>query len=388
MRYILISGGTLRNKGAQAMVFIAVEELRKRFPNHKILALMDPDSVDMGKELDLKFEIVPDIFRHTFAKGIYGRQKGISQQTIIQSTEILKNSDLLVDVSGYALGSSWSIQGQMLYLSRIKTAHRYGLNIYLMPQSFGPFNYKGVNQFMNSLLRKNLRMCDRIFARETEGYNLLTKKYGLNNVFLAADLVLSSQSEYSNVYCTIPPLEEIPIKENSVGIIPNTKTFEFGDRSRILELYRDVIYKLLSQGTFIYVLRHSSEDLAICKEIKAMFEDEPNVVLLEQDFSARDYCELVKSMAFIVASRYHSLVHAYKEGIPCLALGWAIKYQELLRLFDQEQYVFDVCKDFNPTQFMKKLDEMIENHGIEAQKIQKILPVIQANNPFDTIQFP
>ena len=43
MRNIIITGGELFNKGAEAMTFIAVDELKKRFPNHKIYVLSDMD---------------------------------------------------------------------------------------------------------------------------------------------------------------------------------------------------------------------------------------------------------------------------------------------------------------------------------------------------------
>ena len=43
MKNIIITGGELFNKGAQAMTFIAVDELKKRFPAHQILVLSELD---------------------------------------------------------------------------------------------------------------------------------------------------------------------------------------------------------------------------------------------------------------------------------------------------------------------------------------------------------
>ena len=43
MRNIIITGGELFNKGAQAMTFVTVSELKKRFPNHKIILLSEMD---------------------------------------------------------------------------------------------------------------------------------------------------------------------------------------------------------------------------------------------------------------------------------------------------------------------------------------------------------
>lgn len=43
MRNVIITGGELFNKGAQAMTFIAVDELRRRFPEHQIFLLSEMD---------------------------------------------------------------------------------------------------------------------------------------------------------------------------------------------------------------------------------------------------------------------------------------------------------------------------------------------------------
>ena len=43
MKNIIITGGELFNKGAQAMTFVAVNELRRLFPEHEIFLLSEMD---------------------------------------------------------------------------------------------------------------------------------------------------------------------------------------------------------------------------------------------------------------------------------------------------------------------------------------------------------
>ena len=38
MGYILITPGNLKNKGAQSMIFVTVDEMRKRFPGKEIVS--------------------------------------------------------------------------------------------------------------------------------------------------------------------------------------------------------------------------------------------------------------------------------------------------------------------------------------------------------------
>ena len=59
-RYVLITGGELQNKGAQAMTFITVSEVKKRFPDRKIVLLSTVDYKRTAEEKDnYAFDILP-----------------------------------------------------------------------------------------------------------------------------------------------------------------------------------------------------------------------------------------------------------------------------------------------------------------------------------------
>ena len=51
MGYILITGGNLINKGAQAMTFIAVDEIKRRFPDREVVVISDVDAARSDEEL-------------------------------------------------------------------------------------------------------------------------------------------------------------------------------------------------------------------------------------------------------------------------------------------------------------------------------------------------
>ena len=95
---------------------------------------------------------------------------------------------------------------------------------------------------------------------------------------------------------------------------------------------------------------------------------------------------LVKQFDFLIASRYHSIIHAYKEGIPCVALGWAVKYQELLELFNQSNYVFDVRNMNNFVEILNAVVWLDKKHLLESKKIKKELFEVQKENCFDILE--
>lgn len=387
-KYILISGGELFNKGAQSMTFIAISEMKQRYPNHEVILISGQDyKRSLEDKNQYNFRILDDIFKYHFAGGLYANLKKIDKKKRDESIEILKNSDLLLDISGYALGSDWNLNATLLYLSKIKTAHKYGMEIYLMPQSFGPFDYKhGIRPIINYRIKNVLQIPKRIYARELVGFNLLNKKFNLNNVQLSADLVLKSNDvDPDYIYTTLPKSKAEEIKSNSVAIIPNKKTFQHGDTEQLIKVYKEIINKLLKLNKTIYILRHSHDDIEACEKLKNLFPSNENVILLGKDYSCLEYEEMIKDFEFIIASRYHSIVHAYREGTPSIALGWAVKYQELLKMFKQDEYIFDVRGNIDVKLLLESINKLNNNHKNEAKVINDVYNELRKENIFSDI---
>lgn len=387
-KYILISGGELFNKGAQSMSFITIDEMKKRFPNHEVILLSTLDDKRNEEEKSkYNFKIYDDIFKILFLNGLYAKINRIDKHKVKESKQILENTDMMIDISGFAL-SSINIRATLLYLSKLKLAKKYKIKTFLMPQSFGPFKYKGLfGKIIDLLLKKYLTYPKVIFAREIEGYNLLKEKYNLSNVRKSPDLVLLNNTiDLNNIYIKKPENKEVNIKNNSIGIIPNMQNFRFGDKDEVITLYETIIKKLLDKGEVIYLIRHSYEDIEACNIIKQKFSNENKVILLPDEFSSIEFNQLVKQFKFIIASRYHSIIHAYRNYVPCIALGWATKYHELLKLFNQDKYIFDVRKKIDFNSFIHAVDIMSKEYNKEKEIIRLVMKDIQVENIFDVIE--
>ena len=130
MRKIIITGGGFKNKGAQAMTFICVSELKRRFPNHQILLISDCPDQEFGTDLSnyrfdvcetfpLRFAQARDNFLdHLFSIARHG---ALYQKC----REVYQNADLQIDISGYALGSNWEDSIVQAYLDKIEFAKAY-----------------------------------------------------------------------------------------------------------------------------------------------------------------------------------------------------------------------------------------------------------------------
>lgn len=392
MEYAIIVGGGLQNKGAQSMTFVTVNEIKKRFPHLKIILFSGSDYMHNNSEYT--FEICKPIDLRTtfylqggFYRWIANLQKN-KIRDIERIEEIYRNTKLMIDISGYVLGSNWPYWRSISYMLRIKTAKHFGINTFLMPQSFGPFNYTGIKKILvHHLIKTYLKFPKVIYAREKEGYDLLLKKYRLRNIVLSEDMVLLNKKlDIRNIYNTLPEQKKVGLLQNAVAIIPNAKNFVFGNKDRVIDAYREIVEKLLSCGKSIYILRHAKEDIDACNTIKEMFAHNDNVILISDEFTCIEYDLLVKGFDYLIASRFHSIVHAYKNGIPCIALGWATKYHELLHSFHQDNFIFDVRKEIDLHAISEAIDVMNTSFPEQSKTIQRILAEIQRNNIFDVVE--
>lgn len=391
MRNIIITGGELFNKGAQAMTFVAVHEIKARFPDHEVYLLSEMDLARSEEDKQQYAYSFMGWYPIKFARCQHDPIlrmicKLRNGKELAEAEAIYSNCDAMIDISGYALGCNWSDRNNNRYLDHLEFAQEFHIPVYLMPQSFGPFDFGADRQAINDRIRKLLPTVKVIFAREQEGYDALVNTYGLSNVRLATDLVLSNKGIEIDQVFRVPPEINLPdISQNSVAVIPNSMNIRASSLETVMSMYISIIEKLLDMEKMVYILSHSTVDAQLCKDLKTKFAENERVVMLEQDFSCLEFNELVKKFDYLVASRFHSIVHAFKNGVPCIALGWATKYHDLLQLFGQEMYVFDVRNQSGAEEMLKGIDHMNDHYSEEVLKIRNGLSAVQNGNVFDVL---
>ena len=392
MKNIIIAGGGLVNKGAQAMTLITICELKKQFPAHRMVLLTwdaSPAAKQKHTMYDLELLEVPPIkfaqtARNPLLRAMYALRY---RHAFTDSDTIYRNAELFVDISGYALGSNWEPKVCNDYLDCIEHAMAYGVPVYLLPQSFGPFDYTTeAGKAIDGRTRRLFPKVKHIFAREQEGFDALVSRYGLTNVTLTKDMVLASKIEdYSAALRQKPVLDLPEIPENSIALIPNVRVRDSGANDP-LTIYTAAVRAGLEKGLHVYITHHSTQDRELCAAIKAAFADEDRVILLEHDHSCMEFNVLVKKFRFVIASRFHAIVHALKNGVPCVALGWATKYMDLMKLFSQERFVFDLRQPLESSAVEQAVREMSRVWQTEAEVIRTALPELQKENVFDFIK--
>jgi len=356
---VLITGAQFANKGAQSMLYSLVNELNSRYEAITIYYVPLDDykkyapglyrfvvTYDDRAYLDWKHSAGQFLKRsarcavNSLRIAFRGRDGGVARYS-----KVIGAIDALIDISGFALSDQFPRAINNRYLRYLEDAEKHGAKVILMPQSFGPFDYGAGKDALEKKIRALLPRADLIFAREKEGKDLLERLYQLPDVRLSPDSVLlASPLDPAAVLCrACTPAAPAVATAHNVGIIPNTQTVLHGDESKILEIYRAAINNLIRLGKQVYIFRHS-DDQALCKKIYAMFEGHESVHLILQDMDCLEYSLFVKNFDYVIASRYHAIVHAYKEHVPAVILGWAVKYDELAAPFAQTPYVYDLTR--------------------------------------------
>lgn len=390
---IMIIGGEFNNKGAQAMSFITISRLKELFPQHEILFVSEVDIYRDPKDLvNYNFKIIHNPFLRNNFFGETILRKLLKKNQRINPKEYKKylpNTEYIFDISGYALSSQWGEEKSLQYLKRCEISSNYGIKTVILPQSIGPFNYTSEKIDWKEKLSQTLNKVNLIFPREEQGRQALEDVNVIDNVIQCYDLVLTSRAaiNWSSIYHNIPEDREFTIASKSVAIIPNMRNFDHSNKDELLEVYNTIVNELIKKGKNIYLIRHSGEDIEACHLIKDLFKYNDSVKIISEDMTPSEFEKLIQKFDYAIASRFHSVVHSYKEKVPCLILGWAIKYQELAKLFDQSQYVLDVRNDINLKEIKNCISELDQNCFEESVKIKNVLnDVKQLPDPFELLK--
>ena len=132
---IIIEGG-LYNKGDQAMVFTAINEIKKRFPDKKIYLFSTRlFEKEKGKNT-YKFDILPWDFniKLSLLGQISGSLRKNKQHDYLKNKikKVVENSAFFIDISGYKLSSQFLPYFSLDYLLNIVIARKYLVSYYIL----------------------------------------------------------------------------------------------------------------------------------------------------------------------------------------------------------------------------------------------------------------
>lgn len=88
--------------------------------------------------------------------------------------------------------------------------------------------------------------------------------------------------------------------------------------------------------------RPKLDDVRVAREVLEAAHHPESIRLIAEVDPASRLKGIIAACDMMIAARYHSVVAALSAGVPAISLSWHEKYQELMGLFGQEQYVSDL----------------------------------------------
>lgn len=234
-----------------------------------------------------------------------------------------KEISLILDASGFAYGNPWKTN--LMYERLLNPSNK--APIVLLPQSFGTFE----TLFSRYAIRKIGRRVSKIYAREKQGADNLPEQL-INKVRIVPDITFGFSVD--------------PHKTKSdVLLIPNHQVFKLHGE-RYIRCLEQITRSLISFGRRVALMNHEGQkDLQICERIANNLNADEIKVEIFSPKTGQEAKSFIGSSNFVITSRYHGLIGALSQNIPCLPIGWSYKYNSAMELF---KIPYDTQQSLNP----------------------------------------
>jgi polysaccharide pyruvyl transferase WcaK-like protein len=353
---IELRGVEFINKGAELMMHAIIEKIRQKYPKAIItmqIGAKTPKVKLTQNGIKVKFSnqrsnnigvLIPSFLRHM--AGYY----------------LEKEVDVILDGSGFAFGDQWgSTYAERRIGSHICNWRSQGKKIILLPQAFGPFKTAEIKQVMEKIIYN----ADLIFARESESFQYLQGIATNDNIIQSPD--------FTNLIKGKLP-KGFDQKKYGVAIIPNYKMVESKSTNQdvYLNFLKHAINKTISLGLKPFFLIHEGiKDQELAKIVNTQLSDSLEIVIKEDPLEIKG---IISASKFIICSRFHGVVSALSQGVPCVVTSWSHKYVMLLKEYNFEEGLMNDLTDY------KKLDTLICDLSLPDYRQQVSEKLLQNSN--------
>lgn len=354
-QFLLYGHGGAYNHGAEAIVECTVEEIRRLYPDSRIV--LSTHFVDQ----DLEFVMPVDGYCIRDIKYLEldrkSKEKGLYDRFIYKSTlEKITSDTVCISVGGdnycYNNWRKWKVIHE--------TALQRGAVSILWSCSIEP-------SMIDDEMIEVLKSHHLITARESITYNTL-KDRGLGNVRRCSDIafllgtkectLLDNFITGNTVALNISPL--IVRREEIQGIV-----------LRNTEVLIDSIIRRtdLNIALIPHVIMPMDNDLEILEKIYSKYQNSDRICLIDKNLTAAEYKYIISNCRFGVFSRTHASIAAYSTFVPNMVIGYSVKSKGIARDLGLEEYVLPVKNLDNDYCMISMFNELMKNE----QRVKQIL---------------
>lgn len=220
-------------------------------------------------------------------------------------------------------------------------------------------------------IAKDLARYDLITARETISYEALN---AVNpNTILVADPAFTLERRDL-------PLPTGWVEGKMVGINASPLILSSGDRTLVMDAYRNLIRRILDTTDLNVVLIphvvwESNDDRKVLTPLYEEFRHTGRVILLD-DHNCMELKGYIARCWLFIGARTHATIAAYSQCVPTLVLGYSVKSRGIARdLFGSEDhYVIPVQGMTDPGALANGFDWLLAHEGEIRRHLENVMP--------------
>lgn len=351
--HVVIIGSALAgNKGASAMLESAIATLEPRLPGVRFTLLSMYPTEDARQNVYPNLTIVD---ARPLRLGVGINSLALAHRILPPLRPLLRrhpaiaalaDADILLDQGGITFTDGR--EKFLLYnVASILPAMNMKVPVFKCAQAVGPFEGR-INRTVSRFFLPRVRTLvtrGRITHELAEGL-------GLTNIVAGADYAFSLElggDEAAAMDSLVPAEWKADGSAPVVGISPSVvvqKKVEArgGDYVGIMVTF---IREQSARGHNVLVIPHSARsgsdkthnnDLLLCRELKRRVADDPQVIVLDDEYTSQQLRYVIGGCDLFLASRFHAMVSSLAMSVPTLVVGWGHKYQEVLEMFGLEEW--------------------------------------------------
>ncbi len=239
----------------------------------------------------------------------------------------VKGGGFLHDYSSGIIG--WYTIYYQLY--HIKLAQKMKKDVFIMPNSYGPFKSKKTGKMVNNVLKN----CKLVTARESISASSSTNNLNLD-ISLYPDLAFfldknNSTYDFTNLF------KKIDIENKKTKLVAITvRPYRFYSYTNPDEKYMEykksfvnfIQYLVKTEYKVLLVVHTRAEndhenDEKCINEIINLMPDTQNVYKVKDDkMNCYDLKYLYGKCQYVIGTRFHSVIFALEQLIPCIAITY------------------------------------------------------------------
>ena len=254
-------------------------------------------------------------------------------------------------------------------LYHIKLAQSFGVPVYVMPNSYGPFK----SRYSRKEVRRVLNKCKLVYSRESISKETLSKECEVESVlsmdlanYLKRDNAISSTELFRKKQISF-------ISGKSVGI--TVRPYRFPGTKNPDELYLkykqsvvDTIKWLHKNGFYPILIEHvfadntHEQDMICIKEIKDMLGSEDNTpVFSNLELNCQQMKTVYSGFDFLIGTRFHSVIFSMTQLKPCIAITYGgNKGEGIMKDLGLSQYSINIAS-ISGSELINRFKDLYKN---------------------------